>query len=128
MRFSSGALTQFFCSFQAAPHAEMEIVGSAGRIHLDLPYANKVGISSHVRIWRTGVSRPSGTFGDAVSGSEEETITYDNVNAYLDEVEAMTACVLDGAEPIVPIRESRANVAALQALCTSARESRSVRL
>jgi predicted dehydrogenase len=128
MRFSSGALTQFFSSFQAAPQAEMEIIGSAGRIHLDLPYLNKVGVSSHVRIWRSGVSRAAGTFGDAVSHFDEETVTYEDVQAYHDEVEAIAACILDGAEPVVSLRESRGNVAALQALCTSAREGRPVRL
>jgi xylose dehydrogenase (NAD/NADP) len=128
MRFSSGALTQFFSSFQAAPQAEMEIIGSAGRIHLDLPYLNKVGVSSHVRIWRSGVSRAVGTFGDGVSHFDEEAITYENVQAYGDEIEAMAACVLDGADPVVPLAESRGNVAVLQALCTSAREGRPVRL
>jgi len=127
LRFASGALAQFFSSFQAVPQASVELIGSIGAIHLDLPYVNKVGVTSQVRICRVRPNRPSGTFGDA-SSLEEETLTYENVNAYRDEVEAMVACILEGAEPVVSLADSRGNAAALEALCASARESRPVRL
>jgi predicted dehydrogenase len=128
MRFANGALTQFFSSFQTVPQAGVDLLGSAGTIQVDLPYLNKVGITSQVRIRRAGGSRSLGTFGDALPQFEEETLTYDNVNAYQHEVEAMAACVLDGAEPIVSLADSRGNVATLEALCTSARENRPVRV
>jgi predicted dehydrogenase len=50
------------------------------------------------------------------------------VNAYQHEVDALAACILDGAEPVVPLADSRGNVAALEALSLSAREGRPVRL
>src|SRR5947209_5043150 len=50
MRFANGTMTQFFSSFQAVPQTSVELIGSAGTIHLDLPYLNKVGITSQVRI------------------------------------------------------------------------------
>ena len=53
---------------------------------------------------------------------------FENVNGYQHEVEAVVACVLDGAEPVVSLADSRGNVATLEALCTSAREDRPVRL
>ena len=47
-------------------------------------------------------------------------------NAYRDEVESMAATVLDGAEPVISLADSRANVAAVTALYRSAREGRPV--
>jgi predicted dehydrogenase len=120
LRFSSGAFAQFFSSFQAAPYAHVDLVGSSGRIELDLPYLNKVGISSHIRILRTGSSRASGTFSDSPATVDEEVVTYDKVNAYQNEIEAMVASILDGAEPVVSLSDSRGNVATLEALCASA--------
>ena len=128
LRFASGAQTQFFSSFQAVPQANAELIGSTGTIHLDLPYVNQVGVTSKVRISRLQSNRSSGTFGDASSQLEEETLTYENVNAYQAEVEAMVASVLKETEPVVSLADSRGNIAALEALCLSARENRPVRL
>lgn len=128
MRFAAGPIAQFFCSFQAFPVADLEIVGSGGRIHLDLPYVNRVGVTSSVRVLRAGQERAAGTFSDSVSQLDEETLTYENVNGYRHEVESMEACLLDGAEPVVSLAESRGNVAAVEALRRSAREGRVVRL
>lgn len=128
LRFAGGALAQFFSSFQAVPQADVDLIGSAGAIHLDLPYLNKVGVDSRVRLSRLRPARATGTFGDASSQMEEEVLTYPLVNAYQDEVEAVVACLLDGAAPLVPLADSRGNIAALEALCVSAREDRVVRL
>ena len=128
LRFPGGAVAQFFSSFQSAPHTDVDILGTGGRIQLNLPYLNKVGVQSQVRIWRTGKAKPAGTFSDSASQFDEETVTYEDVNAYQCEVESMAACVLDGAEPAVPLAESRGNVAAVEALCKSAREGKPVQL
>jgi hypothetical protein len=40
----------------------------------------------------------------------------------------MAAAVLDGAAPVVPLADSRDNVATIEALCRSARENRPVPL
>src|SRR5262249_34584265 len=114
-----------FSSFESVPHTEVDILGTAGRIHLDIPYLNKVGLTSHIRTWRVGASRAQGTFSDAAS-LDEETIAFDLVNGYQHEIEAMAASILDGANAVVPLSDSRANVAALVALTLSAREGRSI--
>jgi predicted dehydrogenase len=106
----------------------VDLIGSAGTIHLDLPYLNKVGVTASVRIYRAGQNRPLGTFGDTISQFDVETLTYENVNGYRDEVEAMAASILDGAEPVVSLADSRGNVATLEALCASARDNKPVRL
>jgi predicted dehydrogenase len=128
MRFASGALTQFFSSFEAVPQANVDLIGSAGTIHLDLPYVNKVGVTSRVRIRRPARDRSLGTFGDDSSRFEEETLTYENVNGYRNEVEAVAACVLDRAVSVVSLEDSRGNAATLESLCASAREGRVMRL
>jgi predicted dehydrogenase len=128
MQFSSGAVTQFFSSFQTAAYSSVEIFGSAGRVSLELPYLNKVGVSSQVRIWRSGASRAAGTFSDSPAIVDEEVLTFDNINAYQNEVESMIASILDGAPPVVSLAESRGNVATLAALCESARNGTPIRI
>lgn len=127
MRFPSGAFAQFFSSFRSAPHADVDILGSAGRIHLELPFVNKVGVTARVEITRVGKVRSQGTFSDSAE-QLRETLTYEDVNGYRHEVQALAACVLDGAAPVVPLSESRGNVAALEALARSAREGRPIGL
>jgi predicted dehydrogenase len=128
LRFASRVTAQFFSSFQAAAFAHVDILGSAGRMALDLPYLNKVGVSSHVQIWRTGITSAAGTFSDSPANVQEELVTYENVNAYQNEIEAMVSSILDGAEPVVPLADSRGNVAALDALCASARSGDTIRV
>jgi xylose dehydrogenase (NAD/NADP) len=127
MRFASGTLTQFFSSFQSVPQASADLLGSSGTIHLELPFVNKVGVTSRLRICRVGEQRSLGTFGDAAGQLDEEVVTYENVNGYLHEVQSMVGCILDGAQPVVSLSDSRGNVATLEALCVSARENRPVR-
>jgi len=124
MRFASGALAQFITSFQSAPHSEVDILGSTGRIYVDLPFGNKVGIASHILIRRVGGAPAAGTFSDGASQIDEETLTFENIDAYRNEIDAMIACILDGTPPVVPLEDSRGTIAALNALCVSARESR----
>jgi predicted dehydrogenase len=126
LRFPGGVAGQFFCSFQAAPHAEADVLGSTGRVHFDLPWVNKVGVTARVHIRRMGATRSTGTFGDSAEHQEEETRVYEDVNGYRCEVDAMAAAVLDGAAPVVPLADSRDNVATLEALCRSARANRPV--
>ena len=128
MRYANGAKAQFFSSFEAVPHAEADLLGSAGRIHLDLPWINKVGVTAHARIIRASAARSAGTFGDSALRLNEELATFDNVNGYRHEVEALAACILDGAPPTLPLTASRGNIATLRSLSTSAREDRPVKM
>lgn len=127
LRFASGAWGQFVSSFQAAPFARVNILGSSGRVELDLPFLNKVGITSTVRILRNVANRAAGTFSDSAA-VDEEIVTYESVNAYQNEVDAMVAAILDGTPPVVPLTDSRGNVATLEALCKSAVQGTLVRM
>ena len=127
MRFSVGTLAQFSCSFQAAPHWEADLVGSRGTIHLDFPWTHEKDETSHVRILRArGTS--GAAFGDSKAHLEMEMLTYEDVDAYQCEVDAMVVSILDGDQPIMSLADSRSNIATLVALHESARESRLVTL
>ena len=60
--------------------------------------------------------------------SATETITYDDVNAYQDEIDSMTESVLIGAPPVITLTDIRENAQTLNGLCRSAREGHPVTL
>jgi predicted dehydrogenase len=128
MRFPGDALVQFFSSFAAFAHVEADLLGTAGRILLDVPWVNHVDRSTHVTVIRFGQGQARSTFGDNLDNQTAETQTFENANAYRDEVDSMVATILDGTPPALPLADSRKNVAAILALYTSAREGRPVRL
>jgi xylose dehydrogenase (NAD/NADP) len=114
MRFANGTLAQFDCSFESTFRWGVEVVGSQGTLMLDNP-------------WKPGAARePVGI--RILRDDGEETLAVDDVDAYLCEVEAMVDCVLDNAEPILPLSDSRGNVATLNALYESARTGQAVPL
>lgn len=106
MRFASGALAQVGCSFEAAYYCTAQILGSAGTIVLASPWRLGDGHSPGIRLRR---------------GNGEELLPVEDIDPYLCEVQAMEACVFDGAAPIVPLSDSRGNVATINALYESAR-------
>jgi len=124
--FPSGVLGEFFSSFETSPHIEADLLGSAGRITLDVPWASRLDTASRIRVWRAGASAPQGTFSDASDGLRHEEYVFENVNAYREQIASMTATLLDGALPVITLDDSRANVAALIALARSAGEGASV--
>lgn len=128
LRFPNGAAGQFTSSFRAMPDFRAVLLGSEGVMQLDLPWINKVGVTSHVEILREGKRGAGGTFSDQLSEKAVEKHEFPDVNGYRCEVEAMAACVLDGAAPVVPLADTRATIATLEALYRSAREGRLVRL
>ena len=105
MRFADDVLAQFDCSFEAPLRAEAEVIGSQGTLSVAHP-------------WKTSISGPAGI--RLRRGDSEETIAIADVDPYLCEVQAMEACVLDGAAPVLPLSESREIMATLTALYESA--------
>lgn len=113
LRFANGALAQVKSGFEAPLGWGFEIVGTAGKILVDVP-------------WKPGLDGPAGI--RLRRGDTEEAIPVEDVDPYLCEVEAMAACILDDAEPIVSLEDTRGNVATINALYESARERRPVQL
>ena len=128
MRFANGTLGQFFSSFQSTPRYDAELIGSDGMIRLDLPWVNNVGVSSNIHIVAGEREQPGVTFADSTDFLNDQTITYENVNAYQDEINSMIDSILDGSPPIISLEDSRGNAVTLAALCKSVREGRSITL
>jgi predicted dehydrogenase len=60
--------------------------------------------------------------------NRSESIVTPAVDPYLCEIQAMEACVLDGAAPLVSLQDSRAFLCSMLAIYASARTGRPVRV
>ncbi|MDP7399024.1 MAG: Gfo/Idh/MocA family oxidoreductase [Lentisphaeria bacterium] len=122
LSFAGGVSGRFFCSFAALPRWHAEIIGDAGRIELDHPWLNNIGEPAHLHLTTLAQEAPESVFGDNVANQVTERLRYENVNPYVDEVEAMVRAVLDGETPVISLASSRGNIATLVALYRAARE------
>lgn len=106
LRFPGDMFVQFDCSFELPLRSEMEIVGAEATLTVLQPF--KPGAEASLLLRR---------------GDRIETIGVDQADLYGGEVEDLAAAALDGKRPVVSLADSRANVAALQALLRSAKEN-----
>ncbi len=128
MQFPTGTLVQFFFSFQSFAHIEADFLGTEGRIHVDIPWANHIGASANVQVTRSGNPEETSTFSDSMEGRTIDTKTYENMNAYQCEIDSMVESVLNGTEPVISLADSWKNVSTIVALHESARTGKPVRL
>ena len=109
LRFRNGAVAQICSSFRFPRYRGLIIVGSRGGLYLDEPTVPPDRAQQETRLIHT-----------AVDGSRE-ILSVRPYNAYLAEVQAMEACLLDGAEPVVPLSLSRQFLRSVLAINESAR-------
>jgi xylose dehydrogenase (NAD/NADP) len=124
--FANGVTAQFFTSFAAFAQTEADVIGSSGRVYLDMPWSNLLDRPSHVNWVHVVGERVVGTFGDSVENIKEGAHTFENVNAYQDQVESMAGSILDGSPPKISLADSYNNTAVITALYVSARLNRPV--
>jgi len=117
MRFSSGAVAQLSTGFRTPIRDEAYIVGDKGAIHLSDPWR-----------WRRGTPNQDSEIVFTSIDSEEQDVTVITADPFLCEVEAMEACVLDGACPNVPLSLSRDFLRCALAMYESARTGQVVEL
>jgi predicted dehydrogenase len=108
MRVSSEVVAQISSGFRCPFREGAHLVGSEGLVKIDEP-------------WKPGVFGEDTRFPYATLDESEETVVIPATNPYVCEVEAMEACVLDGAKPVVPLSLSRDILRAVLALYESAR-------
>jgi predicted dehydrogenase len=111
MRFPGDLFAQFDCAFRSPFRAHLEIVGSAGVIHIATPF--KPGLSETLSLTRDDTT---------------ETIEVAGQELYLGEVENMADAILNGTPTRMTLADSRGNVGAMLALLQSAREGQPIKL
>lgn len=112
IQFENDVVAQLSAGFRTPFREGIQAVGDAGILHIPTP-------------WKPGLSGDSVMTLTRRDGSTEEFVT-PAVDPYLCEVKAMEACLLDGAEPVVPLALSRTFLRSALAQYESARSGRAV--
>ncbi len=115
LHFADHKVGQVSCGFRTPFREGAWLVGDAGVLHIPEPW--KPGLTGKDSVMTL-------TYRD---GTVEEIVTR-AVDPYLCEVQAMEACILDGAAPVVPLAHSRAFLQSVLALYRSAATGDAVRL
>jgi xylose dehydrogenase (NAD/NADP) len=116
MKFANGVEAQIASSFLSPFPAGAQITGSEGMIQISEAWKPGLGWQKDTELILSRI------------GGAKETIIVPAVDPYFCEVEAMEACVLDGAEPVVPLSLSRDFLRSILALYESANSGQPVRL
>lgn len=106
-------LVQICGSFNAPYHTAMEIIGQAGRLEITRPFNN---IDRRARVtWIDGEDR-------------RRNLKVPGKSLYLGEVEDLETAILDGADPLISLEETRNHVLTALALYQSAQAGQVVKL
>ena len=116
LKFANGVTAQISSGFRSPFRQGAHFIGSEGRLWVNDP-------------WKPGDEGEQDSqviFTD--KDDRGETIVIPATNPYLCEVEAMEACVLDGADPVVPLSLSRNFLRTILAIYESAKTGQVVKL
>jgi xylose dehydrogenase (NAD/NADP) len=94
LRFGNGAVAQLSSGFRSPFRQGTHIVGEYGSLVIPEP-------------WKPGETGDDSVMVFTTHDDNSEEIITPAVNPYVCEVQAMEACVLDGAEPVVPLALSQ---------------------
>jgi D-xylose 1-dehydrogenase (NADP+, D-xylono-1,5-lactone-forming) len=111
LKFPSGVILQFECSFITPYKALMEITGDKGRIIIPEPY--KPGKKTKILIDRGGKTHPVNLRGEEL---------------YLGEIEDLQNAVMNGVSPRISLENSRRNIVTIEGLYQSAEQSSRISL
>lgn len=115
LRFASGAVAQISSGFRTPFREAVYLVGSQGILHMPEP-------------WKPGLTGSDSVMTLTDLENRQEQIITPAVNPYLCEVQAMEACVLDGAAPVVTLADSRHFLRTMLAIYESAQTGKVVHL
>jgi predicted dehydrogenase len=120
MRFANGTVAQIYAGFRAPFVQGAQFVGNDGVIRIDVS-------------WIPGMNSRSEPGSDTIIEVSDragilEKVVVPASNPWQKEVEAMEACVIDGAAPVVPLSLSREFLKSALALYESARTGNVVEL
>jgi predicted dehydrogenase len=116
MKFANGVEAQIASSFRSPFPEGAQISGSESMIQIN-------------EAWKPGLGgRKDTQFLLSRKGRGTETLVIPAIDPYFCEVQAMEACILDGAAPLVPLSLSRDFLRSILALYESANSGQPVRL
>ena len=115
LHFANDAVAQISSGFRTPFRQGATFVGDQGVIHAPEP-------------WKPGVTGDDSHITMTDLAGTSETLTFPAVNPYLCEVQAMEACVLDSARPVVPLSQSREFLRSILAIYRSAERGQVVGL
>jgi predicted dehydrogenase len=101
----------FVCSTQLVPYQRTQILGTRGRIEIEVPY-------------NAPLDRPCRVFvddGRDFLGSGVETLTFDTVDQYMVEAEAFARAILEKKPAPIPLEDAVQNMAVIDAIFRSAK-------
>lgn len=115
LHFANGLVAQISSGFRTPFREALHIVGDGGSLAVAEP-------------WKPGLQgNDSRVTFTAINGASE-TIVTPAIDPYLCEVQAMEACLLDGAAPVVPLDRSRHFLRSVLAIYEAAASGRPVRV
>jgi D-xylose 1-dehydrogenase (NADP+, D-xylono-1,5-lactone-forming) len=111
MHYASGVTAQFDSSFEIPYYTYFEVRGTLGTIIVPSPF--KPPAKSSIRLVKDG---------------KEKAFTFNAKYLYMGEIADMEDAILKGSPNLIPLEESKENVATILALLSSAKQNRPVNL
>ncbi len=108
IEFGGDLVAQISSGFRTPFREGLSVVGDEGTLHLPQP-------------WKPGLNGVDSAMTLTGRDGSVETIVTTAIDPYLCEVQAMEACLLDGAQPMVPLSLSRTFLRSALAIYASAR-------
>ncbi len=113
-----GGHATFTASTQQVPHQVVQLVGTEGRIEVDVPVNITEDMPGRIRIDDGSALDRSGVSVEEIQGADQFTLQAD----------AFAECSVGGAPPEWPLEDAVANAAVIEAIFRSAEEGRAVTL
>lgn len=111
LEFPDGGQSTFTCSLRAHAEQWVQIVGTAGRIELAVPFNPQPDGETSIRV---------ATSARSSEASVTETIVFPPVNQYTIQAELFAKAVLDNTPVPVPISDAIANLRVVEAILSTA--------
>jgi predicted dehydrogenase len=109
LTFSNGVIAHVAASIKSPFREGVHIVGKEGFLSIEKP-------------WKPGLDGKKTRIALRTRDDRQEVFTFPGISPYQCEVEAMEACLLDGAEPVIPLEQSKNFLLSMLALHESARK------
>ena len=109
LEFAAGQ-SIFTCSTQAAPYQRVQVIGTRGRLEVEIPF-------------NAPPDRPCRVFldhGRDLAGGEIETVSFETCDQYTIQGDLFSKAILDGTDVPSPIEDAVSNMACIDAIFKSA--------